>query len=149
MSRDHEQIITLLGELGYEFARKGGGHAIYKRAGFDNFVVPTSPSDHRALKNDLARLRRRHPEHFVSHRRAPEDRVPRQSRKSRDKRDASKSARSTALMVAGAKPRRIERPDVTACAGCGRRWLSRDITPQGRPCVACGGQYIIGKDLAA
>jgi predicted RNA binding protein YcfA (HicA-like mRNA interferase family) len=149
MSREVDDLRRLLSELGYTLVRTSGPHHIYKREGFPMFTCPVTPSDWRAMKNDMAALKRRHPEHFTSNRRAPEDRLPRESSKSRQKRKASKVARNTGLALAASEQTRVERPDVTACAACGRRWLSRDITPQGRPCVECGGEYIIGNDLAA
>lgn len=57
---------------GYEFARVGSnGHFVFERPGFPLYVLPSTPSDHRSFANDLARLKRRHPEMFVMREDAP------------------------------------------------------------------------------
>lgn len=67
------QLLPYVEMCGYEFVRVGSnGHFVFERPGFPLYILPSTPSDHHALANDLARLKRRHPEMFVARNDAPE-----------------------------------------------------------------------------
>lgn len=90
LSRYAREIAPELKRCGYRVERTGGGHVVFVRDGFENFVVPSSPSDHRAFANDMARLRSRHPELFE--RRKSENRPSKRQRQERAARRASRSS---------------------------------------------------------
>lgn len=148
MNSDYRKLVDALEALGYELARSNGPHHVYKRDGHQQFVVPVTPSDNRSIKNDLARLKRRHPEAFQVRRRPAEERVPRATSGARNRTARSRAARDIALTLATADASlRVERPEKTGCDTCDWVWRS-DLPASGRPCpvLGCGGTIIVGKD---
>lgn len=64
LSKYGREIAPIAERCGYRFDRQAGGHYVFIQAGFPNFVVPSTPSDIRAFANDIARLKRLHPDQF-------------------------------------------------------------------------------------
>lgn len=71
--KDYQGMRRCLRDLGYTSRR--GKHEVWSKDGQANFTLPLTPSDYRSFANDLARLRRRHPEVFDAASPAPRERV--------------------------------------------------------------------------
>lgn len=140
----YRDLHAVLPTLGYWLARQTGGHYVYKHRHQSNFTLPMSPSDHRAFANDLALLRRRHPNAEVL---KPQQRSTRGGRRRRSPSDLRRKTRRAALYQAPQSPPRFERPDCTSCIDCGRPWLS-DLDPLQHCCPACGGEIVLGREVA-
>lgn len=139
----YRDLHAVLAGLGYWLDRQTGGHYVYKHRHQSNFILPLSPSDHRAFANDLAALRRRHPNAEVL---KPQQRSARSGRRRR--RRAQRPVRTFRLAaVATPKPAPLVRPEQTSCIECGRPWLS-DLDPLQHCCPACGGDVVLGRDVA-
>lgn len=62
LSKYVRELDGTLKALGYRLDRNDGGHFVYVKDGFDPYTLPGTPGDVRAVKNDIAKLRRRHPD---------------------------------------------------------------------------------------
>lgn len=120
----------LLRRLGYWLARQDGSHLVYMHRSQAPFTLPSTPSDHRAYRNDLARLRRRHPDAEPLKRR-------KSSRPRRRRRATGARGPLSLLMVPATVPEGPPERDGDDC-NCGRKWLS-DLSPVGRRCPSCDG----------
>lgn len=140
---DRRRLERVLNDLGYRPERVGRSAAtIWKHPSGLIFSVHRSPSDVRWLANCLAELHRRHPNHVVFARRkaSREQRFQRRARQRRHQR-----ALQAVTPVVAVKPPPVVVPNQTSCVDCGRRWAS-EIDPTGRPCPACGGEVMVGRD---
>jgi len=78
---------------------------------------------------------------------------PRSRRSRRLRRGVQRSVVALMHRPADAKPAPVVEnapvpvPSRTSCIDCGRLWLS-DLNPSGRPCPACGGRVVLGKEAA-
>lgn len=141
-SKEAREMHALVTSLGYELDRWQGGHLYYTHADQDPLTLSSTPSDFRTRANDLARLKRRHPEAFEQ-RKNPEARR-RRSRKRR--------AVKVPVSLVGAEPLDSARVpaeflQVPACRECGRPWLS-DLDYSCRACPECGGPITCQKEAA-
>ncbi len=90
MTKYVRELEPELTRCGYELVRSQGGHFIFERSDGVVITVPGTPSDVRAFDNDVARLKRLHPELFV--RRKSENRPTKRQRQERaERREARRS----------------------------------------------------------
>lgn len=80
---------ALVVDLGYRLIRSHGGHLVYEHDEQERLTLPATPSDWRARANDLAEIKRRHPDAFARQR--SERRLTKKQRAARATRRASRA----------------------------------------------------------
>lgn len=133
-ARDFDKLLR---SLGYELLRSEGGHLVYGHEDFDKpFVLPSTPSDVRAFANDLARLKRRHPEFF---------RVTKAPASARRRRKSRNRARQPTMPRFEGTPSAVRATPLNSmpmrCESCARPFQPMAVVAE-RPCPACDGVLV-------